>query len=106
MESRLLYGTGLGAGPTFRLNRYTTQDTDSYAVFGEATTPIINDDTHLTTGARYTIDKRRVHGQDYDNFGDVYPPVRQQAKWSSPSWRLALDHQFDPGQTPGRTGPL
>jgi iron complex outermembrane receptor protein len=95
LEPLFLYGPGLGAGPAFRLDRYSSQHTDSYAVFGEATTPIINDDTHLTTGARYTIDKRRVHAQDYDNFGDVYAPVQQQAKWSSPSWRLTLDHQFD-----------
>jgi iron complex outermembrane recepter protein len=89
-------GLALGAGPTFLLNQDASQHTDSYAAYSEATFPIVGDDTHLTTGARYTVDKRELWSKSNDNFGDPYPTIDQSAKWSSPTWRAVLDHQFTP----------
>jgi iron complex outermembrane receptor protein len=89
-------GLALGAGPTFVLNQDASQHTDSYAAYGEATFPIAGDDTHLTTGARYTLDKRELWSKSNDNFNDVYPTINQEAQWSSPTWRVVLDHQFTP----------
>lgn len=89
-------GLALGAGPTFILHQFASQHTTSYAAYGEATFPLGGDDTHLTTGARYTVDKRSLTSQGHDNFDTPYPAIDQSAKWSSPTWRVVLDHQLTP----------
>lgn len=91
-----LSGLYLGAGPDFVLSRYASQDTQSVAAFGEITFPLFSDDTHLTLGGRYTKDERSLEAQDFDTFGSAYPVINQSEDWSSPTWRIVLDHQFTP----------
>jgi iron complex outermembrane receptor protein len=92
-----LSGAAVAPFPGFVFYQTVKQTTKSYAAFAEATVPIIDDDTHFTAGIRYTSDKRRMTGSNADSFGTVYPPVTPQSKrWSRPSWRAVLDHQFNP----------
>src|SRR5262249_16102749 len=74
---------------------YSTQKTDSYAAFAQATFPIFSDDTHLTLGARYTVDHREITA--HANLGNLFVgPVSncpQSDKWSKPTMPASLDHQ-------------
>jgi iron complex outermembrane recepter protein len=92
-----IHFTGAAFAPLPFVNSYGIQTTQSFAVFAEATGTIL-DHTHLTGGARYTWDDRTVRAGAM--FGDdtrVPAPNSPQSKsWSSPNWRLALDHQFTP----------
>jgi iron complex outermembrane receptor protein len=95
LDPLTIKGPGLGAGPTFQLFRYGVQHTQSYAGYGEVTWPLFAG-TNLITGARYTIDERQFHDQDINTLGSHIPPVNDTDKWSKPTWRAVLDHQFDP----------
>ena len=92
---RSTYRRGLRTASVRGLHGILT--TQSYAVFAQATATIFSD-THLTGGARYTWDDRTVRAGAA--FGDdvlVSAPNSPQSKsWSSPTWRLVLDHQFTP----------
>ena len=89
--------TGLGFAPLPFVNSYGRLSTHSYAVFAQATGTILGN-THLTAGARYTWDDRTEHaGALFGGGAPVPAPNSPQSKsWSSPTWRLALDHPFTP----------
>jgi iron complex outermembrane receptor protein len=92
-----IHFTGAAFAPLPFVNSYGILTTESFAVFGQATATIFSN-THLTGGARYTWDDRTVRAGAM--FGDdvaVPAPNSPQSKsWSSPTWRLVLDHQFTP----------
>ena len=70
-------------------NVYTaTAKTDSAALYGQATTPLVAD-TNLTTGLRYTFERSALDGISN---GDVIPSASQH--FGKVTWRLALDHRF------------
>jgi iron complex outermembrane receptor protein len=70
-------------------NVYTaTAKTDSAALYGQATTPLVAD-TNLTTGLRYTFERSSLDGISN---GDVIPSASQH--FGKVTWRLALDHRF------------
>jgi iron complex outermembrane receptor protein len=89
--------TGLGFAPLPFVNSYGILTTESYALFAQAT-KAISSNTRLTAGARYTWDDRTLHASAVFGGGAPVPaPNSPQSKsWSSPNWRLALDHQFTP----------
>ncbi|HEV7607808.1 MAG TPA: TonB-dependent receptor [Steroidobacteraceae bacterium] len=89
--------TGAAFTPLPFVKTYGILSTESYAVFAQATATIFSD-THLTAGARYTWDDRKVRAGAF--FGDDVrvpaPNSPRSNRWSSPTWRLALDRQFTP----------
>src|SRR5262249_10923445 len=92
-----IHFTGAAFAPLPFVNSYGIVTTESFAVFGQATATGFSD-THLPGGARYPWDGRT--GRAGAMFGDdaaVPAPNSPQSKgWSSPTWRLVLDHQFTP----------
>ena len=69
----------------------------SYAAFGQATAPIVTDDTHLTLGVRYTEDQRYING--FTLAGPSIVPGSEGAQSKSfkkPTYRIVLDHKFLP----------
>jgi iron complex outermembrane receptor protein len=73
-----------------------TQDTVSYAAYGQTTIPI-TDSTNLTLGARWTTDQRRYHGINYNSLGELTDETNgtlRQTK-SDPTWRASVDHHFN-----------
>lgn len=92
-----LSGYALG-GPASFSDIFSTQKLRSYSGFGQATIEVVNA-THLTLGLRYTSDHRGIVG--YTVYGAVpgvpngpIPSTAQDATFSKPTWRVALDHQF------------
>ena len=73
--------------------------TRSIAGYGQATYEILRD-THLTAGIRYTYERRTEAGtaEAVSATGLVRPSVIPEASThtNTPTWRLALDHQFGP----------
>lgn len=74
------------------LDRHGEQDTTSYAAYAQATFNL-TDRTHLTTGIRYTTDRREISAFDNTGIG-VRNVVNRDEEWSEPTWRVALDHQL------------
>ena len=89
--------TGLAFAPLPFVYSYGIQTTQSYAGFAQATGSVFRD-THLTAGVRYTRDDRTERAGAVFGGGALVPaPNSPQSKsWSSPTWRLVLDHQFTP----------
>jgi iron complex outermembrane recepter protein len=81
------------------VNTTSEMTTNSYAAFAEATyavTPM----THVTAGARYTIDNRDFDGRDTPTTGAGVPtgPARAQIaelKYEEVTYRLALRHDIN-----------
>lgn len=85
---------GFAAAPLPFQNIFTTQETESYAGFGQATLDI-TERTSLTAGLRYTSDKQRfeaiVEGPGGITLAD---PPDQSETFDKVTWRLALNHDF------------
>ncbi len=104
---------GQTSGLSNRLVIYSTQKTKSYAGFGQVSWEFAPQ-TNLTLGARYTVDKRSLHADQYFGIGIPEPDVtcssycrpdgtlapigtvEQGKTFKKPTWRIALDHQFGP----------
>ena len=75
----------------------STQDAESYAVFGQGSYKF-TDQTSLTVGLRYTTEARDYEASALNVLasGAVInnPTVTGVLKAKKPSWRLALDHHF------------
>jgi len=90
--------SGLALAPLPYSDIFSTQKLRSYSGFGQATLEVV-DATHLTLGVRYTSDHRGIVGETVVPVGPGGAPVAilpsaQDATFSKPTWRLALDHQF------------
>ena len=83
--------------PVSDLYYYTRSTTNSYALYGQATYAL-EPKTHLTAGFRYTDEQRSISVENQvliPGVGNVGPPTTYGSKrFSSPSWRLSLDHRF------------
>lgn len=92
-----LHYTGAAFTPLPFVDSYGIQTTQSYAAFAQATASILSD-THLTAGVRYTWDDRTLRASAVFGGGAQVPASNspQSKDWSSPTWRLVLDHQFTP----------
>lgn len=76
------------------------QITNSIAAFAQATFPL-GEATRLTTGIRYTHDRRSLDGTavQQPSFLPPIPPTvipRQKDSAGQATWRIALDHDFTP----------
>jgi iron complex outermembrane receptor protein len=79
-------------------NRYVRQKTQSYSAYAQTTFPIF-DATNLTLGIRGTIDRRHALGYVQAPSGSISSQADLAHTWKSPTWRIALDHQFSPDVT-------
>jgi iron complex outermembrane recepter protein len=84
--------------PVSDIYYYTRAETNSYALYGQATYAI-EPKTHVTAGVRYTYEQRSILVDNnpvlIPGVGNVGPPPTYGSKtFSSPSWRLSLDHRF------------
>lgn len=76
------------------------QKTESYAGFGQITTPLFSDATRLTLGFRYTSDRREVDGNTYTAAGAVIPGSsivsnpEPSKTWKEPTYTVVLDRDF------------
>lgn len=76
---------------------------NSWAIYGQGSYEL-SDNTTLTLGGRYTLDRLRIStvvsaldGTVNTDAGTAgQPRDRTHVKWSRPTWRIALDHQFTP----------
>jgi iron complex outermembrane receptor protein len=92
-------GTTFGS-PTGGVSTTASQQTYSYAGYGQVTSPLWDDDTHLTTGIRYTDDKRTPSASRVSYPSDaprtlVYPanyPFNSRA--DRVTYKVSLDHSF------------
>lgn len=74
------------------------QKTQSYAAYGQTTFTLVQD-TNLTLGLRYTIDRRKHAATGalvVPGVGDVelFPPLKTAKTTRKLTWRIALDHAF------------
>ena len=91
--------TAIGAPPaqsqSISLPNFTTR---SIAGYGQATYEVLPD-THLTAGIRYTYERRTEGGlaEAVSSRGQTVTPIPEASTHTStPTWRVALDHQFGP----------
>ena len=88
-----------GAGLPFQaFTGHSTQDTESYSAFFEATYHI-SDATSLTGGLRWTRDDRELSEWAFFNFlpQTRTPTIKDDESWEEPTWRLSLDHSVNDG---------
>ena len=89
---------GAGVAPLDRLIYINQQDTESVAIFGQATFHL-SSATRLTLGGRFTRDERQFTG---DGIGEVaggtmelFPAIDETRTFEEPTWRVTLDHDFN-----------
>ena len=86
-----------------RVNVDSTQKTESFAAFAQATYPL-TDTTRVTGGFRWTTETKEVTGaaalasgvviSTPANPGSGAAPLPPKTRWRKATWRLALDHDF------------
>ncbi|MEE4451021.1 TonB-dependent receptor [Novosphingobium resinovorum] len=86
-----LNGAELGGA---RLEIFGDTKANSYAGFGEATWTFLPS-TNLIVGGRMTFDSRSVSGHT-DVDGAPGAVTRQSKNFSQPTWRVTLNHSFNP----------
>ena len=87
------FGTGAVDVP-FTISSADT--TDAYAAYAQGTVEVLPE-THLTLGARYTIEKRRIAGNTAAG-AFVIPGSAgiERATFKKPNFRVAVDHKLTP----------
>lgn len=86
-----LFGSEFG---TAVIDVYGHTTTQSYAMYGQGSWEFLPA-THLTLGARYTIDYASVDG--HTDVNKVKGVVSyQETNFKDPSWRIGLDHRWSP----------
>jgi iron complex outermembrane receptor protein len=88
--------TGGLIAPLTYFDVYDHQKAYSAALYGQATTEVA-DATNLTTGLRYTVERRDFRGSETLGFSDDSSQVVPDAEhkiFDKPTWRVALDHHF------------
>lgn len=95
-----LYFTGPAvnpAAPVTNIDNQSQLDTDSVALYGQATVPLAAS-TKLTLGARYTNEKRGLVADEVGYLKAVVPitlaDVNTSIRNRTPTWRVALSHNF------------
>ena len=88
-----LTGTTQAAVGGFR-NLFSSQDLDSYSAFADGTYKLM-EDTNLTVGIRYTTDEILGKFTVVNGLGTTVTPDSKRT-FSSPTWRVVLDHKFTP----------
>ena len=87
--------TGSAFAPFSSVDPYGIQTTRSWAIYVQETAAI-SPNTHLTAGGRYTQDERSMRaGAVFGESAFVRSSNSpQSSRWSSPTWRLVLDHRL------------
>ena len=85
------YDDTVVATPSANIGVDSLQETTSYAAYAQGSYDI-SSATKATLGARYTKDKRELSGAT--TVGSNVAPFTADESWTSPSWRLALDHEL------------
>jgi iron complex outermembrane receptor protein len=85
-----IFGGAVGAV----LDRVNQENTKSGSIFSQGVYKL-SADTNLTMGIRYTEDKKNLVGTFLINGNAIASADSGYTKWSEPTWRLALDHQFN-----------
>lgn len=80
------------AGVTTTLTRFSTQTSNSYAGFGQATFALFSA-TKITAGLRYTKDERALSANDIRVTGP-FTFVPQKANSSKLTWRFSIDQKL------------
>ncbi|MGE4429699.1 MAG: TonB-dependent receptor [Sphingobium sp.] len=96
MKGRAFYDPlGLsGQGVGGELNIYGEVKTTSWSAFAQGNYKI-TDNTKVTAGIRYSSDLRKMNGRmTLDGVEQITD--NRSKRWSEPTWRLSLDHQFTP----------
>jgi iron complex outermembrane receptor protein len=87
---------GLKVSPGQYAEAYGSQNARSVSGFGQATTEVFAD-TKLTVGLRYTHETLKFDGKRVNRAGQVYSgPIQNDTTYQPWTWRVALDHQFNP----------
>jgi iron complex outermembrane receptor protein len=92
--------TGPSLSPLEEISWRDYETTNAGALYGQATSPIFTEDTHLTLGARYSIERKAITGDEALNFQPALDNLDSiiltdaGKTFRKPTWRLALDHQF------------
>lgn len=87
--------------PPLNFNTFTREWTTSYAGFAQGTYSVA-DNTRLTVGARYTVDRRRVIGQQLAEMGHPRPvgtvlaSANARKKFPKLTYRFGIDHDITP----------
>ncbi len=99
MDSKAGYDPARLSGLVFPppyLDLINRQDTESYAIYGQATAPLTSR-LRATVGGRWTNDERRVEGAFFRSNGAAVGGVKvARESWSSPSGRVSLDYDLQP----------
>lgn len=85
--------SGAALAPLLSFHGSSTQDTESYSAFFQATYHI-SDATSVTGGLRWTRDDRELSGYAFFNFNPQSrtPTLKDDESWDEPTWRLSVDH--------------
>lgn len=89
---------GAAVQPFASTEIHSQQQSDSYAAYGQ-TTLHLTPRTHLTLGARYTRDERRINGATSGTLQGnraALAAAQQSDAWDRPTWRVALSHDVTP----------
>jgi len=76
------------------------QQIDSKAIYTQETFPLLSDQSHLTLGARYTIDNVEGFGENYGFASDtgqeesLAPNYYNDAKFNKITYKTSFDHSF------------
>lgn len=74
---------------------FAAQKTTSYAPFGQVTMPVLDDETHLTIGGRYTSDRRSLRYRMETINGDVTSSGGPfSTRFPKVTYRVSLDRNF------------
>jgi iron complex outermembrane recepter protein len=69
--------------------------TKSASAFGQVTDEVFRD-TNLTVGVRYTDEEQQFQTRTNSSVGLLSPEAGASQDFRKPTWRLALDHKFEP----------
>jgi iron complex outermembrane receptor protein len=90
-----------GLPPIDQIDIYGKQTTNAYAGYAQ-TTLAITDNDHLTLGARYSQERRGLEATEPAflvggiPIGSLIPQLNDSATFRRPTYRVSLDHNFDP----------
>jgi len=93
-----LFGPLYELGGVSDIRIFTNTKTTSYSAYAQGTYAIA-EDTRLTAGFRYTIDKRStdiLQEVDIIGFGTITDQTVGKKTFRAPTWRISLDHNFTP----------
>jgi iron complex outermembrane receptor protein len=95
--NRSNYARPGGGTTSFQFDRRTSTDTNSYALFGQASYAVV-ENLSLTAGGRYTIDEKSYTLRELGFFGTLgtNPPLDIDRSFKKFTWRLGAEYRPSP----------